>query len=151
MPTLANYKECTGCLACVDSCKHRALTSILNEEGHLVPQINIHKCVDCRLCEKACPIVSKLNYSSSYKSKAYAGWAKNFEIRKNSATAGAFSALAQYVLSLGGVIYGAALVDGLHVKHIKVADEHSLSQLQGSKYTQSNAAGNYREDRKSVV
>ena len=40
MPKLAQYKECTGCMACVDSCSHNALQATLNEEGHIVPLID---------------------------------------------------------------------------------------------------------------
>ena len=46
MPKLAQYKECTGCMACVDSCSHNALQATLNEEGHIVPLIDESKCVN---------------------------------------------------------------------------------------------------------
>ena len=34
-PNLANKKECTGCLACVASCKKNALSSSVDEDGQL--------------------------------------------------------------------------------------------------------------------
>ena len=144
MPKLATYKECTGCMACVDSCSHLALQCSLNEEGHLVPVVDETKCVNCGLCEKTCPVVSKINYSSSILANAYAAWAKDDELRKRSATAGAFSALAQRVLSEGGYVCGAANVDGIHIKHICIDKTEDLYLLQGSKYTQSDATGIYQ-------
>ena len=144
MPQLAQYKECTGCMACVDSCNHNALQTLLNTEGHIVPMIDDSKCVNCGLCEKACPIMGKLPYSESPIANAFAGWARDNQVRKKSATAGAFSALAQYVLSKGGVVCGASIVDGVHVKHICINNEDELWKLQGSKYTQSNTDGIYK-------
>lgn len=144
MPQLAKYKECTGCMACVDSCNHNALNVSLNEEGHIVPLIDKNKCVNCGLCEKSCPVMAKLPYSESPKAEAFAAWAKDKAVRMNSATAGAFSAMAQYVLSHGGVVCGASNVDGVHVRHICIEDINELHKLQGSKYTQSNAKGIYK-------
>lgn len=144
MPKLAQYKECTGCMACVDSCSHKALQATLNEEGHIVPLMDESKCVNCKLCERVCPVVSKLPYSQSPVASSFAGWAKDKVVRKNSATAGAFSALAQYVFSKGGVVCGASNVDGVQVKHICIEKVDELTKLQGSKYTQSNAEGIYK-------
>ena len=69
-PHLAKYEECTGCMACVDSCLQLALQNSLNEEGHIVPVVDDSKCISCGLCEKTCPVVSKINYSSSPLAKA---------------------------------------------------------------------------------
>lgn len=132
MPKLAQYKECTGCMACVDSCSHNALQATLNKEGHIVPLIDESKCVNCKLCERVCPVVSKLPYSQSPVASSFAGWAKDKVVRKNSATAGAFSALAQYVFSKGGVVCGASNVDGVLVKHICIEKVDELNKLQGS-------------------
>lgn len=144
MPRLAEYKDCTGCMACVDACTHQALHYSINQEGHIVPAVDEQMCVSCGLCEITCPVVSHLNYSSSPLSKAYAAWAKDSIIRKKSATAGAFAALAQYVISKGGYVCGAAIVDGINVKHICINEIDKLALLQGSKYTQSDASGIYR-------
>lgn len=144
MPELAKYKECTGCMACVDNCPQQALQCTLNEEGHIVPVFDETKCINCGVCEKTCPVVSKINYSSSPLSKAYAAWAKDDGLRKRSATAGAFASLAQRILYEGGYVCGAANVDGIHVKHICIDNIEDLHLLQGSKYTQSDATGIYK-------
>ena len=144
MPTLAKYRECTGCMACVDSCHQQALKCSQNEEGHIVPVVDESKCINCGVCEKTCPVVSKFEYSTSSLAKAYAGWAKDDELRRKSATAGVFAAMAQYVLDKGGYVCGAANVDGIHVKHICISRIEELQLLQGSKYTQSDATGIYK-------
>lgn len=144
MPTLAKYKECTGCMACVDSCHQQALQCSMNDEGHIVPFVDESKCINCGLCEKTCPVVSKLEYTKSPLAKAFAGWAKDDAIRMVSATAGAFAAMALKVLLEGGYVYGAAIVDGIFVKHICIDKKEDLHLLQGSKYTQSDATGIYK-------
>lgn len=144
MPKLAKYKDCTGCMACVDSCHHQALQCSLNKEGHIVPVFDENTCINCGACEKTCPVVSKLEYTTSPLAKAYAGWAKDDVIRQVSATAGTFAAMAQYVLSIGGYVCGAAIVDGIYVKHICIDKLEDLYLLQGSKYTQSDATGIYK-------
>ena len=145
MPRLAKYKECTGCMACVDSCHQQALQCTMNDEGHIVPIVDESKCINCGLCEKSCPVVSRLEYTTSPLAKAYAGWAKNDAIRMVSATAGVFAAMALQVLSEGGYVCGAAIVDGIYVKHICIDKKEDLHLLQGSKYTQSDATGIYKK------
>lgn len=144
MPRLAKYKECTGCMACVDSCHQQALQCSMNDEGHIVPVVDEGKCINCGLCEKTCPVVSKMEYTRSSLAKAYAVWAKDDAVRLVSATAGAFAAMALNVLSEGGCVCGAAIVDGLYVKHICIDKKEDLQLLQGSKYTQSEATGIYK-------
>ena len=60
MPHLAKYKECTGCMVCVDSCNHNALNVSLNKEGHIVPLIDESKCVRCYQCIKVCPVKEEI-------------------------------------------------------------------------------------------
>ena len=57
MPRLASDRLCTGCLVCVDTCKHQAI-GIIKKNGLTHVSICSDKCVNCNLCEKACPIVS---------------------------------------------------------------------------------------------
>ena len=144
MPKLAKYKDCTGCMACVDICHQQALRCSINEEGHIVPVFDENTCINCGASEKTCPVVSKLEYTTSPLAKAYAGWAKDDAVRLVSATAGAFAAMALKVLSEGGYVCGAAIVDGIFVKHICIDKKEDLHLLQGSKYTQSCATGIYK-------
>lgn len=143
-PLLATERTCTGCLACVDTCAKSALHKTLGPDGHIYVDVDESKCVGCKLCEKACPVISELTYGTSPLATAFAGWAKIEIVRRNAATAGAFSALALYTLSLGGYVCGAAIVDGIYVKHICINNASELPRLQGSKYTQSDASGIYK-------
>ncbi len=48
-------EQCCGCSACYAICPKNAITMIEDEEGFLYPQINIDRCVSCKMCLKVCP------------------------------------------------------------------------------------------------
>lgn len=55
-----------------------------------------------------------------------------------SSSDGVFSILARYVLGEGGVVYGHAFIEGLHVKCVRADSIEGLDCLRGSKYVQSD-------------
>lgn len=137
MPTLATPKDCTGCSACYNICPHNAITISSNMEGFLMPDIDYNKCVECRLCEKACPIVNQINLKYPEAEDAYAFW--DNETRTKSSSGGAFSAIARWVIDNGGVVFGAAWTkDGFHCQHKMCTNADELADLRGSKYLQSD-------------
>lgn len=144
-PVLAGKRECTGCLTCIDSCAQGAINCYISNDGHYYININENKCVGCLLCEKTCPVLSGQKYGVSECSAFYAAWNKDDKERMISASGGAFSAMARYVIDLGGVVIGAAIVSACDVKHVVASDKEGLRCLQGSKYTQSDTKGIYRE------
>ena len=62
IPKLASKHDCTGCMVCVDSCKHSALEGYKGYNGHWYVKLHKEKCVQCGLCVKKCPIVSSFSY-----------------------------------------------------------------------------------------
>ena len=144
-PHLANKKECTGCLACADSCQHDALHYYIGSDGHYYVNVDEEECVGCLFCENTCPIVTGQKYGESECATFYAAWNKDDETRARSASGGAFSAMAHYVIEQGGVVIGAATENICDVRHIVVNELEGLRLLQGSKYTQSNTNHIYIE------
>lgn len=51
---MLNLEKCTGCMACMNVCPKDAIFEGKDENGFLVPQIEVDKCVNCGLCEKIC-------------------------------------------------------------------------------------------------
>lgn len=146
---LASKEECTGCLACIDICSKKAINRCVGDDGHQYVRIDDSLCVECGLCEKACPVTFQYVYqikNDSYKSKPYAAWNTNDEQRLQSASGGVFAALASYVISLGGYVCG-AISEGKCVRHVIIDNLADLPRLQGSKYLQSNTEGVYRQIR----
>lgn len=129
-------ETCTGCFACANSCPKDAITLPEIHEGFYFPVIDNNKCIECGLCDKVCPQITK---QPTYKAqKAYYGWATDERVRKTSSSGGMFNLLAKLVLADAGVVYGAAFnYDGIVRLECHSTDETSLEELQRSKYVQS--------------
>ena len=147
MPKLASDKHCTGCMACYDACKYKAIGVI---EKNCQPYVEVDKnaCVNCGLCTLACPVVTSIQKNSVKNMKVYGGWAIDEEARINAASGGGFIGLAQSFFHLHQkekvVVIGATLENN-RVKHIIVEREEDLPLITNSKYIQSDTAGIYRK------
>lgn len=83
--------------------------------------------------------------------KVYAVKNKNIGLLHNSASGGAFSALAQWILDKNGVVYGCAWDENMYPHHIGIESADKLGLLQGSKYTQSMAGRVYSDVKNQLV
>ena len=133
----ANKAECTGCGACVSICPKKAISMRPDEEGFLYPAVDGEKCVGCDLCEKRCPVGKTIDERKMHVCGAQH---RDEEIRRKSSSGGVFTALARGMLAGGGVVFGAAFDESLHLEHIGAFDETELAHMRGSKYVQSDAA-----------
>lgn len=141
MIQLADNKSCTGCACCVNACNHSAISMQKDSEGFLQPVINRELCTECGLCMQKCP---ELNVQNRPKSSAcYAAY--SYQFQRNGSSGGMFSAIADYVLGNGGVVYGAAFDEELRLYHIGVNNKEGMQPLRGSKYLQSDIHYIYRE------
>jgi coenzyme F420-reducing hydrogenase beta subunit len=70
---------------------------------------------------------------------------KNLQTQKESSSGGSFSELAEYIISKGGVVFGAAFNDKLELKHTCAKTKEQLTPLRGSKYVESNIGSAYTE------
>ena len=129
--------RCTGCNMCVSVCPEQAISLSTDAFGFWYPLIDNSVCIDCGACSRLCPVYGVDVDERFNEPVAYAGWNTHDEIRKNSSSGGVFTALGEFILNMGGVLYGAAYVDDLSVEHIRVSSPEKLYRLQGSKYVQS--------------
>ncbi len=67
----------------------------------------------------------------------YAVKHKNINIRMNSRSGGFFTALSDFVLNHGGVVYGCILTDTFEVVHVRADNKSTRDAMRGSKYVQS--------------
>jgi len=140
-PHLASKNDCTGCMACVDSCKQQAIKSYLDDDGHRYVRVNNDHCIGCLKCEKVCLGREVFKGSNELtESLPFAAWAIDNSLRSRSTSGGVFAAIATAVIKEGGIVVGASF-DGRYAKHVVVEDEYHLCSLQGSKYVQSNTEG----------
>lgn len=86
MVVICTHEACTGCMACVNVCAHKAITIVQDEEGFEHPSIQQNKCVDCGLCKEICPINNPPTLTSPL--QVYSGWAKNEDLRLSSSSGG---------------------------------------------------------------
>lgn len=143
LPVLCADDVCTGCSACMNACGQRAIYVEANEEGFYRPVVIDSKCIGCMKCERSCPILHPLLAEIS-QGVVYAAWNKDEEIRRQSASGGAFTALAERVIEKGGVVVGAAYSSPAEVRHICVDDKENLKKLRSSKFVQSRVGFVYR-------
>ena len=71
----------------------------------------------------------------------YAVKNKKYKIRKESSSGGFFSAIAEWVITNSGIVYGASLDNNGRVFHIGVESISELEKIRGSKYVQSDLSG----------
>lgn len=136
-------KDCVGCGACVDSCPADALKLEFNNDGFYEPVLDNDKCFDCSKCVKVCPVIEPVN--DAITPQSYYGWINDYEIRKNSTSGGAFSAIADEVLKQGGVVFGAKYGDDFKYVEMASTEECTLDDLRVSKYCQTRSNGLYKK------
>lgn len=137
-----DYEKCTGCGACVQRCPKQCISWTQREFGFRYPQIDKDACVNCGQCEKVCPIDKALEVSAEQ--KAYAAVHKDDEVLAKSTSGGAFTAIADAVFAQDGIVYGAAMLDGMQVKHIRTSGKDDFEGLRSSKYLQSDTGTTYQ-------
>lgn len=135
-------EKCTGCGACVQRCPKQCISWTQREFGFRYPQIDKDACVNCGLCEKVCPIDKALE--APVEQKAYAAVHKDTEVLEKSTSGGAFTAIADAIFAQGGIVYGAAMLDGMQVKHIRTSGKDDFEGLRSSKYLQSDTGTTYQ-------
>lgn len=69
-------------------------------------------------------------------SKYYAAWSRDKSVLAESTSGGVFTALAEVILSSGGIVVGASYDGSLNVRHEIVQDREGLKRLRGVKYVQ---------------
>lgn len=134
--------NCIGCGACKSVCKADAVNLTKNYGGFIKGYIDTNKCVGCNLCSKVCPVENTPSKTESINVFAYKA---RDDIRKNSTSGGAGTALAEKIIKNNGTVYGASLDKNYSLKHIRIDNADNLSLLQGTKYIQSDMTGVFDE------
>ncbi len=137
-----NFENCTGCGACIQRCPKQCISWTTKEFDFRYPQVDEAACINCGLCEKGCPIDKELK--GPIAQKAYAAVHKDSAVLEKSTSGGAFTALADTIFAQGGVVYGAAMLNGMQVKHIRTENKTAFADLRSSKYLQSDTGTTYQ-------
>lgn len=143
--------KCCGCSACENICPKTAITIAHDDNGFLYPVVDPVKCIECGLCEKVCPFFHNEEAINPICNEAFAAVSENSDELSASSSGGVFSVLANFVLSKGGVIYGAAFNYDMQLSHVAISSRSELGALRGSKYLQSSNGAVFTEIKKLLI
>ena len=130
---LVSENNCTGCMACYNTCKNGAIEICQNEKGFYIPQIVGDKCSNCGRCLANCPQAGDICKNDVH--SVFAAWNKDLIERRKSSSGGIAFLLAQRHLSTFGIVYGVGIIDNV-VRFIRIDTIEKLHLIQGSKYVQ---------------
>lgn len=100
-------RDCCGCSACYAACPTGCIEMRADAEGFLFPVItDTRQCISCKKCEQVCPIpnVTQQIALSPNLPVAFAVIHKDEQVRRQSASGGVFSLLAEEILANHGCI-----------------------------------------------
>lgn len=144
-----NKSECFGCEACIQSCSKESIIMLEDVEGFRYPLIDKDKCVNCGLCNKVCTYENApIRYSDE--KVAFGGYIKDINVRSESTSGGAFSAIVDTWCDDNYVIFGAK-ADGIDVFHCYITDKAELSVFRKSKYSQSLIGSSFKDVKKFLA
>ena len=147
MITLSEKSQCCGCEACAQICPKDCITMEEDNEGFLYPHIDISLCIGCNLCEKICPELNPITNINEPIS-IYAAKNTNESVRLVSSSGGIFSVLAEQIIEMEGVVFGALFNEKWEVYHGYVDNKQDLKRMYGSKYVQSRINNSFIDARR---
>ena len=140
---LCDRNECTGCLACLDSCPYKAIYIEYDEEGFFYPGIHENLCRECGCCTRSCPILNKERVTTSGELTAYSAINLDKEALMKSSSGGVFDGLCRYVRKKSGMIAACCFDKELKAIHSIISASDDFDIFKGSKYVQSYTEGIY--------
>lgn len=142
--TITDKSLCCGCTACMSACPAQCIVMRRDREGFDYPYVNSPDlCIGCGKCEKVCPVLNPSEPAGPVESLA----ARSEEWQEGSSSGGVFPALAEQVISEGGVVIGAVMNDDMTVGHAEAYDMAGVEKMRGSKYVQSDLYASYEDVR----
>lgn len=137
MIELADKNLCTGCGACAYVCPKSCIRMKEDNLGVFLPEIDMANCIDCKHCQKVCPILNPIQGNNPQ--KAFAAWSKNAEERRTSASGGIAAEIYKETVRNGYAAAGAIQNDDFSVTFNLVSHEEELCGFKNSKYVFSTA------------
>ena len=136
-------KNCCGCSACVNSCPKKCIAMKPDSEGFWYPVTDENLCIDCKKCERVCPVLN--GHKADNQPKAYLVRNRNAALRKSSSSGGFFPAAAEFVIEQGGCVFGAGYDEKFNVRHSFIESMDDITKFNRSKYVQSFIGNTYKQ------
>jgi len=126
---------CCGCGACTNICPTSAIKWVTTEQGFKEPLIDQKACIDCGLCRKVCAYEMS-HVGIEAEPQVYAAVHKREDVVKSSSSGGVFTALSDWILDQGGIIYGVAFDNQYRLRYCRAETQQERDSFKGSKYVQ---------------
>ena len=149
MIQISDKKSCAGCTACMAICPKRAISMVADDQGFQYPLIDSKACINCGLCNQVCPFDKPVRATADQ--CAYAVKHTDPVVLQESTSGGIFTAVSDYVLAQGGVVYGAGFDDQMVVRHMHATNAEERNRMRGSKYVQSDLGDVFRQVKKDLL
>ncbi|WP_279128454.1 Coenzyme F420 hydrogenase/dehydrogenase, beta subunit C-terminal domain [Acidaminococcus fermentans] len=135
--------QCFGCEACAQICPVNAIQMQEDDEKFRYPSIDESICIHCGKCLKVCPVeqLPPFYQDSQY---TFGGYYNSWDVRNQSTSGGAFTAILESWFEDDSVIFG-AVAQGLYVYHTAVNKLDNASIFRKSKYLQSRIGDSYKK------
>lgn len=150
MIELFNSKhDCCGCSACFNICPQNAISMKSDKQGFKYPSIDVNKCVQCGLCKRVCAFQNdqiKINKNLH----TYAAKHIDEDVRANSTSGGAFTAISDWFINNGGVVYGVKFNKDIVAVHSRATTIKQRDEFKGSKYVQSELNTTFEDIKKDL-
>lgn len=143
MIKIKDKTKCCGCTACSSICPKSCIEMRTDEEGFLYPHVREKECIHCNVCEKVCPILNHIEKEENLEQTAAIVQNKDQEICRQSTAGGAFTAIAEYTIDKGGIVFGVEIQPDYTVRHTTVETKDELVKFRNSKYVQSDVGNAY--------
>jgi coenzyme F420-reducing hydrogenase beta subunit len=130
--------RCTGCKACLETCKVGALSFVDNAE-YVYVKIDETKCVRCNICKKVCQVNNPVDLSKPILWKQ--GWGEESE-RRSSSSGGLAAQIMKSFVGKDAYVCSCIFRDG-EFKYYLTNKKDELAQYKGSKYVKSNPGNVY--------
>lgn len=137
-----NKIECCGCELCEAICPTSIIKIIHDEEGFAYPIIKYNdKCINCNKCVNFCPEIRRA-IPPRHVDCFYSGYVKQIDCVKTTSSGGIATALANYIINVGGVVYGVQYTDDfMGVEYFRGTSINDIERFKTSKYVQSSKNG----------
>lgn len=140
MKTVCELNKCNGCMACSSVCPKQCIT-VKDTINAMNAEINETACINCKLCERVCPNITKPEKNKPIEWKQ--GWAEK-DIRSKSTSGGAASAIIKSFIQSGGYVASCLFKEGQFLFDT-TNDMEVAKRFAGSKYVKSNPEGIYKK------
>ena len=140
---IEDKSKCCGCSACVSGCPVGCIDFNEDEHGFQYPIVDLSRCINCGLCERVCPCLNDSGEKTP--EGVYAAINPNEEFRQKSSSGAFFTAIAEYVLNNGGIVFGACFDSDWVVVHDCIDKIEDIERLRRSKYSQSQIGDSFKK------